>query len=147
MLKDLEPEQLGLYWPIRSEFNAPLAFAADAEFATLALALPYARRLPVEIHYRAWAVGDPEIRDERGIPSSTGAVVVPEVVLIPCVGFTRFGYRLGYGGGYFDRWLALHPDVTTIGVAWSISEMPEGTFEPQAHDQTLTLIVTEHGVV
>ena len=144
---DLEPEQLGLYWPIRSEFNAPKAFADDAAFATLALALPFARRLPVEIHYRAWDASKPTVPDERGIPSSSGAVVVPEVVLIPCVGFTRSGYRLGYGGGYFDRWLALHPDVTTIGVAWAISEMTEGTFEPQAHDQALTLIVTEQGVV
>ena len=147
MLKDLEPEQLGLYWPVRSEFNAPKAFAADATFATLALALPYARRLPVEIHYRAWDGRDPKVKDERDIPSSTGAVVVPEVVLIPCVGYTRTGYRLGYGGGYFDRWLALHPDVTTIGVAWSISEMTDGAFEPQSHDRALTLIVTEQGVV
>ncbi|CAN5117491.1 hypothetical protein BH11PSE10_BH11PSE10_09090 [soil metagenome] len=94
--------------------------------------------------YRRWDGGPPTVADECGIPSSNGAVVIPDVVLVPCLGFTREGYRLGYGGGYFDRWLAAHPGVTSIGIAWGIGE---ASFAVQAHDQALTVIVTEAGVV
>ena len=147
ILIDLEPELLGVYWPIRSEFNAPAMLAADTLLATLPLALPFARKQPVEMHYRRWNGAVPTLRDECGIFASEGAPAVPDVVLVPCLGFTREGFRLGYGGGYFDRWLAKHSDVTSIGVAWSVGAQDSGAFEPQVFDQALTLIVTEHGVV
>lgn len=147
ILIDLEPELLGLYWPIRSEFNAPALLAADSLLATYPLALPFVRKKPVEMHYRRWNGALPTLRDECGIFTASGAEVVPDVVLVPCLGFTREGFRLGYGGGYFDRWLAQHPDVTSVGVAWSIGELNAASFEPQAHDQALTLIVTEQGAV
>ncbi len=147
ILIDLEPELLGVYWPIRSEFNAPALLAADTLLATFPLALPFALKRPVEMHYRRWNGAPPTLRDECGIPTSGGAPAVPDVVLVPCLGFTRGGFRVGYGGGYFDRWLALHPDVTSVGVAWSVGELDAAAFEPRAHDQALTLIVTERGAV
>ena len=55
--------------------------------------------------------------------SSDGAAVVPDVVVVPCVGFTAAGHRLGYGGGYYDRWLAAHRHVVAVGVAWSFAEI------------------------
>jgi 5-formyltetrahydrofolate cyclo-ligase len=146
ILRQLEPELLGLYWPYRSEFNAVAAIRADSTLATLPLALPFARRAPAEMHYRAWNGQAPTLRDDCGIPACEGAPVVPDVLLVPCVGFTAEGFRLGYGGGYFDRWLALHPGVTTIGVAWSASEIATGGFDAQPHDLAMTLVVTEHGV-
>ena len=147
VLMDLEPELLGLYWPHRSEFNAPALVLADATLAKLSMALPFAQRTPVQMHYRAWNGGAPTITDECGIPSTDGPRVVPDVVLVPCVGFSADGYRLGYGGGYFDRWMAQHPDVTTIGIAWSGSEVEAAALDAQPHDQPLTLILTERGVV
>ena len=147
ILIDLEPELLGLYWPIRSEFNAPALLVADSVLATFPLALPFARKEPVEMHYRRWSGAMPTQLDECGIYTGSGAEVVPDVVLVPCLGFTRGGFRLGYGGGYFDRWLARHPDVTSVGVAWSVGELNAALFEPQAHDQALTLIVTDQGAV
>lgn len=99
------------------------------------------------MHYRAWDGSAPALRDGCGIAASEGPPVEPDVVLVPCVGFTRSGYRLGYGGGYFDRWMAAHPHVTAVGVAWSVGEVSEADFAPQPHDQPLTLVVTEHGVV
>ena len=147
LLHDLEPQCLGLYWPLRFEFNAVAALAADKAFAHVALALPYARREPVEMQYRAWDFAEPTVRDECHIESSHGAPVVPDVVLVPCVGFTVQGHRLGYGGGYFDRWLALHPGATAIGVAWSAGQVDAAAFNPQPHDVPLTLVVTEQGVV
>jgi 5-formyltetrahydrofolate cyclo-ligase len=136
-----------VYWPMRSEFNAPALLAGDSFLATFPLALPFARKQPVEMHYRRWDGALPTLLDECGIFTSEGAPAVPDVVLVPCLGFTRGGFRLGYGGGYFDRWLAQHPDVTSVGVAWSVGELDAQSFEPQAHDQALTLIVTEQGVL
>ena len=145
VLSALEPDILGLYWPHRSEFNAVAVVTADPLLAKLAAALPFAQRAPVQMHYRAWNGAPPSAVDDCGIPASTGAPVVPDVVLVPCVGFTASGYRLGYGGGYFDRWMAAHPGVTAIGVAWAHAEIDEATLQPEAHDQTLTLIITECG--
>ena len=147
VLADIRPACLGLYWPIRSEFNASSGLLAAPELARVAFALPYVRRMPVEMHYRAWNREPPTLRDEAGIPASDGAPVVPDVVLVPCVGFTPAGFRLGYGGGYFDRWLAAYPHVTAIGVAWSIAQLDARAFEPKPHDRPMTLIVTERGVV
>ena len=147
VLSALEPDMLGLYWPHRAEFNAVAAVAGGSTLAKLRLALPFAQRDPVQMHYRGWDGRPPTSVDERRIPTSDGAPVVPDVVLVPCVGFTLSGYRLGYGGGYFDRWLAAHPGVTAVGVAWSAAEIDEASLQPQAHDLPLTLIVTERGVV
>jgi 5,10-methenyltetrahydrofolate synthetase len=111
------------------------------------LALPYAKKSTRELLYRAWDRREPTLRDDCNIPSIDGAPLVPDVVLVPCLGYTRSGFRLGYGGGYFDRWLALHPHVTAVGIAWSATELGDAELQPQAHDQPLLLVVTEHGVV
>jgi 5,10-methenyltetrahydrofolate synthetase len=147
VVERLEPQCLGLYWPVRSEFNAPLAFTGDAGVIAATLALPYSRREPRAMHYRAWDGRPPALIDDCRIPACDGAEVVPDVVLAPCVGFTDEGYRLGYGGGYFDRWLALHPGVTVIGVAWSVARIDRAAFGVQAHDVSMMAVVTERGVV
>jgi 5,10-methenyltetrahydrofolate synthetase len=143
----LQPQRLGLYWPVRSEFNAPVAFAPAASRALWPLALPFVQRRPAQMHYRAWDGRPPTLVDECGIASCAGAEVVPDVVLVPCLGFTSERFRLGYGGGYFDRWLASHPHVTPVGVAWSVGHIGSGDFAPLAHDLPMLLIVTESGVV
>ena len=136
LLAQLEPELLGAYWPLAGEF--------DPGVQPWPRALPFARREPAEMVYRRWDGGAPTAQDECGIAASSGAVAVPDVVLVPCVGFTREGFRLGYGGGYFDRWLAAHPGVTTVGLAWSAAETH---FPVEAHDRALTLILTERELV
>jgi 5,10-methenyltetrahydrofolate synthetase len=146
VLAELMPERLGLYWPLRSEFNAASACLGDKNLDDLALALPFAVRSQAQMHYRDWNRVAPTGRDECGIPAPDGPRVVPDVVLVPCLGYTSSGYRLGYGGGYYDRWLAAHPHVTAIGVAWSACEVDEAELAPQVHDQPLMLIVTERGV-
>lgn len=136
LLEQLEPELLGVYWPLAGEF--------DPGAPALPRALPFARRDPAEMVFRRWDGAAPSVHDECGIATSTGAVAVPDVVLVPCVGFTREGFRLGYGGGYFDRWLAAHPGVTTIGLAWSGAETH---FPVEAHDRALTVILTERELI
>ena len=147
ILAELEPELLGVYTSVRGEFNA-IAALQRPHATKPALALPYAQRQPAQMHYRAWDGAPPAALDECGLPTpAAGPPVVPDVVLVPCVGFTRAGYRLGYGGGYFDRWLAAHPGVTAIGVAWSLGEISEDEFARRPHDVALTLLLTEHGIV
>ncbi|MCE4538961.1 5-formyltetrahydrofolate cyclo-ligase [Pelomonas sp. P7] len=136
LLAQLEPELLGVYWPLAGEFDpGPQPWPR---------ALPSARRTPAEMVFRRWDGATPTAQDECGIATACGAVAVPDVVLVPCVGFTREGYRLGYGGGYFDRWLAAHPGVTTIGLAWSGAE---ARFAAEPHDHPLTLVLTERELI
>jgi len=145
-LVPLEPACLGLYWPLRSEFNAVAALAADAAFDKVVRALPYARREGRAMEFRRWDGGAPAVLDECGIGSSDGDPVRPDVVVVPCVGFTAAGHRLGYGAGYYDRWLAAHPHVVAIGVAWAMAEIDVATFAPRSHDVPLAFVVTERGV-
>ena len=145
VLAELEPDCLGLYCAFRSEFNASAALVADPRFADLPLALPYARRVPKAMEFRRWDGASPEVADECGIGSCAGAVIVPDVLVVPCVGFTDAGHRLGYGGGYYDRWLAANPEATAIGVAWSWSRVDLASFAARPHDIPLALIVTEQG--
>lgn len=136
LLEQLEPELLGVYWPLGGEF--------DVGALPCPRALPFARRDPAQMVFRRWDGTAPTVQDDCGIATASGAVAVPDVVLVPCVGFTREGYRLGYGGGYFDRWLAQHPGVTSVGVAWSGGETH---FPVEAHDIALTLILTERELI
>jgi len=147
VIAELEPECLGLYCAFRSEFNAAAAIVADPRLKELPLALPYARRMPKSMEFRRWDGGPATVIDECGIGSSDGAPVVPDVLLVPCVGFTDAGHRLGYGGGYYDRWLAAHRDATAVGVAWSFSRIDPAIFAADPHDVPLTLVVTEQGAV
>ena len=143
VLAQLEPACLGLYWPVRGEFN-PRDIALTARAASgCALALPYARRTPVEMQFRPWDGTEPDTRDECGLPApSVAKVVQPDVVLVPCVGFTPEGFRLGYGGGYFDRYLAAHPEVTAIGLAWDEAQVEVSALSPAAHDVPLMAVLT-----
>lgn len=143
VLAQLEPDCLGVYWAIQGEFN-PLDLARQAlSQRGTRLALPSAHKQPVSMDYLPWDGTEPTVRDACGIPTGAGKPLVPDVILVPCVGFTDEGFRLGYGGGYFDRYLAQHPEVTAIGVAWAHAHIPSAAFQTAAHDQPLMVIVTE----
>lgn len=132
---------------MRSEFNAAQACAADADLVAVDWALPFCRRNPRAMEFRQWNQQPPALLDEYGIGSADGRPVVPDVIVLPCVGFTESGFRLGYGAGFFDRWQATHSHVTAIGVAWSVGLVAEPDFQAQPHDQPLMLVITEQGVI
>ncbi len=143
----LQPNCLGVYWPMRCEFNAATLWPVGESSIVVPLALPFAQKNPCAMHYRQWDGRQPTEQDDCTLATASGPTVVPDVVLVPCVGYTTEGHRLGYGGGYFDRYLSAHPDITTVGVAWSVGCLTPVEFAAQPHDQTLMLVVTEQGVV
>ncbi len=144
-LAALEPSCIGVYCPLGSESNVADAIAADVRLSKTTLALPYARREGRTMTYRRWRHGEPTVADGCGIGSSTGTGTEPDVVVVPCLGYTASGHRLGYGGGYYDRWLAAHPHVTAVGVAWWFAEVDAALFDARPHDVPLAVVVTDRG--
>ena len=109
------------------------------------IALPRVTTLDKPMEFRLHTDPWEESDLESGVwglrqPGQGAPVVVPDVLFMPLVGFTAEGDRLGQGGGYYDRYLAAHPQVAAIGMAWDIQEVPELPLEP--HDMRLSAIVT-----
>lgn len=138
---------ISAYWPFRGEpdLRAFLAWAA-AQGATTALPVVAAKGQPMI--FRAWKKGEPL---EPGvwnipIPKAEAAVVVPDVLIAPVVGFDSGCYRLGYGGGFFDRTLAA---MTTRRRVFGVGFRQQviATIYPQWHDVPLDAIVLEDGVI
>jgi 5-formyltetrahydrofolate cyclo-ligase len=138
------PGVLGVYWPFRAEFDPrPLIDWAVAAGRGVALPVVVDKKGPLE--YRAWRPGEPLVDGVWNIPvPEKRELVTPSVVLAPLVGFDGASYRLGYGGGYFDRTLAaLSPRALAIGVGFAMQELE--TIHPQHFDVPMDVIVTETG--
>ena len=133
---------LGVYWPFQAEFDPrPLIDRLIAAGSAVALPAVVDKKGPLE--YRAWRPGEELVDGVWNIPvPARRQIVVPHAVLAPLVGFDRECYRLGYGGGYFDRTLAaLSPRPLAIGVGFELSLIE--TIYPQDFDMPMDLIVTE----
>lgn len=111
-------------------------------------ALPVIEGKGLPLTFRAWAPGEPTVRGRWDIPRPPdhAEIVEPDVLLVPMLAFDRRGYRLGYGGGFYDRTLArlraMKP-VVAVGVAYAaqeVAEVPRGEF-----DEPLDWILTEDG--
>jgi 5-formyltetrahydrofolate cyclo-ligase len=136
------PGPLGVYWPFKAEFD-PRGIIDWAVAAGWVVALPVVvdRKGPLE--YRAWKPGEALLDGVWHIPvPEKRELVVPAAVLAPLVGFDKKCYRLGYGGGYFDRTLAsLTPRPFAIGVGFAVQQID--TIHPQDFDIPMDAIVTE----
>lgn len=169
-------EVIGAYWPIRGEFdplpalyrwqedailgqesasNQAIASEGRAQLATESMAnrsprkigLPVVNKLHKTLIFHAWYPGCLMEEDAYGIPKPRGTeVIVPTLLFVPCVGFGPGGYRLGYGGGFYDRTLAtLQPRPVTVGLCYSHGWLPD--MEPEPHDIPLDALLNEKGVV
>jgi 5-formyltetrahydrofolate cyclo-ligase len=130
------------YWPYRGEPDLRnWAIKVIERGGRIALPVVVQKARPLE--FRVWQPGDPL---ERGIWNilvpSRGPAVLPDIVVAPVVGFDAANYRLGHGGGYFDRTLAAMPHVPLkIGIGFATAEI--ATIYPQPHDIPMDTIVTD----
>lgn len=143
VLATTDSRTLGLYWPINREINLiPWARAlARREGLTLCLPVVVTPKAPLE--YWRWTPGAAMKPGVWNIPAPAERdVLTPDLVLAPLVGFDRAKYRLGYGGGYFDRTLAaLERRPVAVGVGYESGALE--TIFPQTHDIAMDAIVTE----
>ena len=135
---------LGVYWPFQAEFD-PRSLIDWLISTGSAVALPVVVDKKGPLEYRAWRPGEKLVDGVWNIPiPERRQIVIPRAVLAPLVGFDRNCYRLGYGGGYFDRTLAAFtPRPWAIGVGFELSRLE--TIYPQDFDIPMDLIVTEAG--
>lgn len=138
------PQLAAFCWPIKHE---PDVRAIVGHWRTLGgrAALPVVVEVDAPLAFREWTQSTLLEPDRYGIPTPVaGEFVTPDLILLPLNGFDGAGYRLGYGGGYFDRTLAaLSPRPLAVGVGFEINRLE--SIRPESHDQRLDWIVTEAG--
>jgi 5-formyltetrahydrofolate cyclo-ligase len=133
------------YMAMRTEIDPLDAMAAHAG----PVGVPVITGAGQPLRFREWGPGCALIEGEFGarIPAE-GAWLEPEVLIVPLLAWDRRGYRLGYGGGFYDRTLerlrSRHPTLA-VGFAFAAQEVPEVPTEPV--DQPLDAIITEEGVL
>lgn len=137
---------LAAYWPIRGEPDLRPWMARQAA-AGMRIALPVVTAPDQPLIFRPWSPDAPMRPGRWNIPEpDTDAQVLPQIVLAPTVGWDAARFRLGYGGGFYDRTLAaLRPRPYAIGIGLDAGRL--ATIYPQPHDAALDLLVTETGPV
>ncbi|MEW6254198.1 MAG: 5-formyltetrahydrofolate cyclo-ligase, partial [Planctomycetota bacterium] len=111
------------------------------------IGLPVVNKQHKTLTFHAWYPGCPMEEDAYGIPKPKDTeVIFPTLLFVPCVGYGPGGYRLGYGGGFYDRTLAsLQPKPFTVGLGYGPGFIDD--FEPEPHDVPLDAILNDYGVV
>ncbi|MBI1384098.1 MAG: 5-formyltetrahydrofolate cyclo-ligase [Rhizobiales bacterium] len=140
---------ISAFWPSRNEIDVVPLITALAE-AGREICLPVMQGSREPLLFRSWRPGDRLVDGPFRIPQPAGdrPVLEPAVMLVPLVAFDAEGYRIGYGGGYYDRTLArAHArgaaGLVTIAVAFDEQELVRVPRE--AHDQRLDWILTPRG--
>jgi len=142
LVGDIAGRMVSLYWPFRGEPDLR-AWMASVNERGGRTALPVVIEKGQPLVFRAYKPGD---RLEKGVWNipipAEGDPVLPDIVISPIVGIDPGNYRLGYGGGFFDRTLAAMPfRPLVIGVGYELQRIP--TIYPQPHDIPMTTVVTE----
>lgn len=143
LIGDPKGRMVSLYWPFRGEPDMR-AWMEEVNKRGGRTALPIVVEKKKPLIFRAYRHGD---RLERGVWNipvpAEGEAVVPDIVIAPVVGFAD-SYRLGYGGGFYDRTIASLPrKPLIIGIGYGMQKI--ATIYPQAHDIPMDTIVTEQG--
>jgi 5-formyltetrahydrofolate cyclo-ligase len=137
------------YLPIGDEID-PRPLLRWLRGAGHAIVLPRIVRTGGPLAFRGWDEGDTLEDGPFGTlqPADAAPELVPEVLIMPMLAFDRRGFRLGYGGGYYDRTLAVlrgRRAVTAIGIAFAVQEVP--VVPADRHDQPLDWVVTEREAI
>lgn len=141
----MHSQRLAVYWPIKAEPDLQACYQELSQ-SGVQLALPLVVGKDQALRFIPWAPGDAMDIDDWGIaiPRQRDQEIAVDTLLIPCVGFNTERFRLGYGGGYYDRSLALMPQANTIGVAYQQAQI---NFSSEHYDIAMHCIITETGMI
>ncbi len=142
----LKAKCIGGYYPMRFEAD-PMPILAWCYKQGLETALPHIAERGAGMEFRRWSPGDALETGSFSFkqPSATMDVMVPDVLLMPLVGFDSAGNRLGQGAGHYDRYMEAHPAITPIGFGFSIQQLD--AIPAESWDVPLESMVTEQGFV
>ncbi len=149
-----EDVAIGAYWPIKGEFDPLPAlhrWKEDGELLELPqrrlISLPVVDKIDKTLRFHVWYPGCNMEEDAYGIPKPKDTEIIkPTLLFVPCLGYSLAKYRLGYGGGFYDRTLAaLQPRPYTVGLGFTHGCIEE--LEPEPHDVPLDDILSEDGLI
>ncbi|MDU0810402.1 MAG: 5-formyltetrahydrofolate cyclo-ligase [Burkholderia sp.] len=138
---------IGFYWPLPNEFDTRPAVLSWCKFIKgRSGALPVIREKHAPLEFHRWDLSIPVRQGYYGITEpNSKEIIIPDLLLIPCIGFDLKNYRLGYGGGYYDRtlsmWTKMKVCPVTVGLAYEACKV--NILPIEIHDHTLDWIVTE----
>lgn len=142
---------ISAYWPMHGEFDVTAIFSTALELGMTG-ALPVIHTPKAPLIFRQYALGDTLLKDPKYDiyqPLDHAPEITPDLLLVPLLAFDRKGYRLGLGGGYYDRTLealkASGKRFTTIGIGYSECEVEKIPHE--AHDIAMDMILTENELI
>jgi 5-formyltetrahydrofolate cyclo-ligase len=122
---DTDPSvRLGFYWPFKGEYD-PRAIARRLHAQGVSLALPVVMQKAAPLVFRAWNPGARLVPGVWNIPvPADGETVLPDTLLVPLIGYDQQAFRLGYGGGFYDRTLAAMPQrPVTLGIGFALAAL------------------------
>jgi len=145
-----EGAPVSAYWPLGDEID-PLPTLRVLHARGHPIGLPVMPGTAQPLQFRQWT---PDLTLDSGgfgtrIPPEDQPEIVPEILLVPMLAFDRRGFRLGYGGGFYDRTLealrARNPRTTAIGIVYTGQALPEVPID--ANDQRLDRLMSEQGAI
>lgn len=143
-----EPNVVAAFWPLADEPDL-IPLLSQWTQAGFTVVLPRMGSLDEPLQFYRWREGLTLVSGPFGVMEpEIGEPLLPDVVLVPTLGFTAQGDRLGYGKGFYDRTLAHLKTIghfpTTIGIAWATGDIRaiDPDYCPQPHDQRLDAVLT-----
>jgi len=146
-LSDIKPASaIAAYWPIGDELD-PRPLMRDLARHGHVCLLPVMKGKGLSLGFRPWDMGDPLEDGPHGTrhPVAAAPEIIPDIILTPLLAFDSRGHRLGWGGGYYDRTLAIMPDARAFGFAYAGQRLDH--LPVKAHDRALDAVITETGTI
>ncbi|MBP6019450.1 MAG: 5-formyltetrahydrofolate cyclo-ligase, partial [Burkholderiaceae bacterium] len=144
------PQHIAAFWALPGEPELQALLHQWVEEEGYKVSLPVVTTPDAPLEFRCWTPDAPMTTGAYGIQEPVGEPAPqPDIILVPTLGYTRQGDRVGYGKGYYDRTLAAlkerdHPFVS-IGIAWATGDLSGEDYTPAAHDVKLDSVLTDKG--